>query len=99
MNKTILYDFPKLPSQKINSIFSGNIQYSVAGKENQPNISVVKKSQKRGFVSKNVYIFSNIHNVSGESDPCTGELVIEHLFFKDFRLLTSNCLLFRFRHN
>ena len=78
MNKTILYDFPKLPSQKINSIFSGNIQYSVAGKENQPNISVVKKSQKRGFVSKNVYIFSNIHNVSGESDPCTGELVIEH---------------------
>jgi len=78
MNKTIVYDFPKLPSQKINSIFSGNIQYSVAGKENQPNISVVKKSQKRGFVSKNVYIFSNIHNVSGESDPCTGELVIEH---------------------
>ena len=55
MNKQILYDFPKLPSQKINSIFSGNVQYSVIGKENQPNIFIVNKSQKRGFVSKNVY--------------------------------------------
>jgi len=64
MNKEIWYDFPKLPSQKINSIFSGNVQYSVIGKENQPNIFIVKKSQKRGFVSKNVYIFSNINNVT-----------------------------------
>ena len=64
MNKEIWYDFPKLPSQKINSIFSGNVQYSVIGKENQPNIFIVKKSQKIGFVSKNVYIFSNINNVT-----------------------------------
>lgn len=76
MNKQILYDFPKLPSQKINSIFSGNVQYSVIGKENQPNIFIVNKSQKRGFVSKNVYIFSNINNVDANSP--TGELVIEH---------------------
>ena len=76
MNKQILYDFPKLPSQKINSIFSGNVQYSVIGKENQPNIFIVNKSQKRGFVSKNVYIFSNINNVDANSS--TGELVIEH---------------------
>ena len=76
MNKEIWYDFPKLPSQKINSIFSGNVQYSVIGKENQPNIFIVKKSQKRGFVSKNVYIFSNINNVDANSS--TGELVIEH---------------------
>jgi len=77
-NQDILYDFPKLPSQKINSIFSGNIQYSVVGKENRPNIFLVKKSQKRGFVSKSVYIFSNIHNIGGDVTPCSGELVVEH---------------------
>jgi hypothetical protein len=39
---------------------------------------LVKKSQKRGFVSKNVYIFSNIHNIGGDVTPCSGELVVEH---------------------
>ena len=76
--KSIVYDFPKLPSQKINSIFSGNIQYSVTGKENQPNISIIQKYQKNHFVSKQVYIFSNIHNVGDEDNVCSGELVIEN---------------------
>ena len=76
--KNIVYDFPKLPSQKINSIFSGNIQYSVTGKENQPNISIIQKNRKKHFVSKQVYIFSNIHNVGNEDNVCSGELVIEN---------------------
>ena len=68
------------PNQKIKTAFSGNIHYQLSGKENNPNIIINQGSKNTSYISKDLYIFSKIHdandNVSAEK---CGELVIENV--------------------
>jgi hypothetical protein len=74
--KHLYYNFYSMLSKKIYTLFSGNIQYQLSGKANEPNIVFSKGSQYTAYSSQKLYIFSKIHENDLNTD---GELVIENL--------------------
>jgi len=73
--KYIYYNFYSMLSTKINTFFSGNIQYQISGKINEPNVIFRNGSQYSKYTSKKIYIFNKIHENEKNTD---GELVIEN---------------------
>ena len=73
--KHVYYNFYPMLSNKINTFFSGNIQYQISGKINEPNVIFSNGSQNSRYTSKKLYIFNKIHENEKNTD---GELIIEN---------------------
>jgi hypothetical protein len=73
----ISYNFYPIFSSKIQPSYTGYIQYGLPGKENDPNIVIAKPHTSTSYVSKNLFIFSKIHDFP-DIDSFDGELVIEN---------------------
>lgn len=73
--KHVYYNFYSMLSTKINTFFSGNIQYQIYGKINEPNVIFRNGSQYSKYTSKKIYIFNKIHENEKNTN---GELVIEN---------------------
>lgn len=75
---SVTYNYPLIFSTKLQPSYTGYIHYSFQGKENEPNINIQSKSSTNtSFVSKDLYIFSRIHDFLNMPD-FDGELVIKH---------------------
>jgi len=72
----ITYHFPELHSSKLSS--AGKIEYSMVGKENEPNVTytTLLEKTKRSYVSNKLSIFSKTHDKYTE---VKGELVVENI--------------------
>jgi hypothetical protein len=70
----ITYHFPELNSAKLSS--TGKIEYSMFGKENEPNVTYTTQKTNRPYVSNKLSIFSKTHDKYTEVN---GELVIENI--------------------
>jgi hypothetical protein len=72
-------NYPLTFSTKLQSSYTGYIHYSFPGKENEPNLTYYgeKSESPAQFVSKDLYIFSKIHDFL-DIPPHDGELVISH---------------------
>ena len=70
----ITYHFPELNSAKLSS--GGKIEYSMFGKENEPNVTYTTQKTNRPYVSNKLSIFSKTHDKYTEVN---GELVIENI--------------------
>jgi hypothetical protein len=74
----ISYNYPPTFATKLQPSYTGYIHYSFVGKENEPNITIqTELSSPIHYVSKELYIFSKIHNFPN-IPPFDGELVITH---------------------
>ena len=70
----ITYHFPELNSSKLSS--AGKIEYSMVGKENEPNVTYTTQKTNRQYVSNKLSIFSKTHDKYTEVN---GELVVENV--------------------
>jgi hypothetical protein len=76
--KQTAYNYYPMFSTKINTQYTGNIQYSLNGKENEPNVTVTENFDSIGYVSKNLFIFSKIHHFP-QMENFEGELIVENV--------------------
>ena len=76
---TITYHYPLTFAAKLQPSYTGYIHYSFPGKENEPNITIQSQpaAAPTRFVSKDLYIFSRIHDFPNIPDH-DGALVISH---------------------
>lgn len=76
---TITYHYPLTFAAKLQPSYTGYIHYSFPGKENEPNITIQSHpaAAPTRFVSKDLYIFSRIHDFPNTPEM-DGELVIAH---------------------
>ena len=76
---TITYHYPLTFAAKLQPSYTGYIHYSFPGKENEPNITIQSQlaAAPTRFVSKDLYIFSRIHDFPNTPEM-DGELVIAH---------------------
>lgn len=77
-SKQASYNYYQMFSTKINTPYTGNIHYSLNGKENEPNATIIENFDSIGYVSKNLFIFSKIHNFP-QMEHFDGELVLENV--------------------
>lgn len=74
----ITYNYYDMFSTKVQTPFTGYVHYTMNGRENDPNLTIdVANSESTNYVSKNLYIFSKIHDLPN-MPRFDAELVIEN---------------------